>query len=185
MADILWYPSQRLVEAELFWLLESVQKTTSGEIFPSSMKWKLPQRICPGWRSWDLVIWWAHRSGGGRLNCYLGVYPISRIKHWYWSQHFLLDRVPLTGDGWRRRARRARVKRGRFVKITIANCNPQTPGLSLVKDDDCFNFSPVWDDKENTTRSWAIIVKLMEREEKELMTWIKTIHWETPDSWRE
>lgn len=143
----------------------------------------------PAYLSWMTVMGSCDMMGssirGGRLNCYLGVYPISRIKHWYWSQHFLLDRVPLTGDGWRRRARRARVKRGRFVKITIANCNPQTPGLSLVKDDDCFNFSLVWDDKENTTRSWAIIVKLMEREEKELMTWIKTIHWETPDSWRE
>lgn len=55
----------------------------------------------------------------GRLNCYLGVYPVSHIKHWYRS----LDRVPLATDGWRS-ARQARVKRGRLVKITIAHCDP-------------------------------------------------------------
>lgn len=75
----------------------------------------------------------------GRLNCYLGVYPISRIKHWYRLLHFLLERVPLTSDGWRRSARRARVKRGRFVKITIANSNPLNLDLSLVKEGEYLN----------------------------------------------
>lgn len=100
----------------------------------------------------------------GRLSCYLGVYPISRIKHRYWLLHFLLDRVPLTCDGWRRSARRARVKRGRFVKITIANCNPLHLGLFSVNDDDYLNLNLVWDvflalRKQKKSCSWVIFIK--------------------------
>lgn len=55
----------------------------------------------------------------GRWNCYLGVYPISRIKHWYWLLYFLLEWVALAGDGWRR----TEVSRRRLVKITFGDCS--------------------------------------------------------------
>lgn len=71
------------------------------------------------------------------MNCYLGVYPVSHIKHWY----RLLDRVPLAGDGWRRSARHARVKRGRFGKITIANGDPLNPDLSYMGEENYLNLN--------------------------------------------
>lgn len=95
MAAILWYSSQRL--------LVSLQKKPSERCFQAAWNGSLTAVSGPGWRSWALLI-------GGRLNCYLGVYPISRIKHWYWSLHFLpgpsashwwwMEEECEAGDGW-------------------------------------------------------------------------------------
>lgn len=64
---------------------------------------------------YDGLIDLAGGGGVGGSDCYLGVYPISRIKHWYRSPRSVPDRClsPVMDGGG--------VSRGRFVKITVAN----------------------------------------------------------------